>query len=147
MKQYMKTYLIELCCSYTALSVIGAVTNIFLGKDTGNLNELVMFAFCAIVIFVLSMHKLFDSISPLAMIVIQYVTSLILCGILLLIVNVFDPITPKGWFELFRSFTIFYIIGGALYYYMIFKEAKEQEKLLREVQEKQNKKADNETDK
>ena len=142
MKQYLKTYLIELCCSYTILSLFGAISNLFLGKDTGNVNELVMFCFCAIVIFVLSMYKLFDNISPLAMILIQYVTSLVLCGILLLIINVFDPISPKGWFELFRSFTIFYVIRGALYYYMIFKEAKEQEKLLKEVQENQNKGAE-----
>ena len=139
MRKYLKTYLIELCCSYTCLSIFGAITNLFFGKNTGNLNELVMFGFYAIVIFVLSMHKLFDSISPLAMIAIQYVTSLVLCGIMLLIVNIFDPISPKGWFELFRSFTIFYVIGGALYYYMVFTETKEQEKLLREVQEMQGK--------
>lgn len=135
MKQYLKIYMIELACSYTILSVLGAATNLFFGKNTSNMNELVMFGFCAIVIFVLSMHRLFDSISPLAMIAIQYVTSLVLCGLLLLVVNIFDPITPKGWFELFRSFTIFYVIGAALYYYMIFTEAKAQEKLLKEVQE------------
>ena len=136
MKDFIKSYLLELCCSYTIVSVGGAIINIMAGTDTNNVNVIMMFIFCNIAVFVLSIHKFFEKLSPLAMIVIQYVVACALCSLAVYIGTFFyGPVTSRGWFELFRSFTIPYVIGAALYYYRLWDDAKKQQNLLKEIQE------------
>ena len=131
-----KEYVLEVCCVFTLMSVIGAVVNIIAGTETNNINVLVMFATCAIATFVLFLHKLFDSVSPLVMIIVQYLVACALVGLMLWLVSMFiSPITPKGWFEFYRSFTIPYIFLAGFYYYRVFSETKKQDKLIREIRE------------
>ena len=135
----IKEYLLEVCCVYTIMSVIGAIVNIIAGTETNNINVLVMFATCAIATFVLFLHKLFDSVSPLVMIIIQYLVACALVGLMLWLISMFiSPITPKGWFEFYRSFTIPYIFLAGFYYYRVFSETKKQDKLIREIQSKRS---------
>ena len=135
MKDFIKSYLLELCCSYTIVSVAGAFINMAMGTETNNANVVLMFIFCNIAVFVLSIHKFFEKLSPLAMIIIQYVVALALCTGAILIATLFwGPVTPRGWFEFFRSFTIPYIIGAALYYYRLYREAKDQDEMIKEIQ-------------
>ena len=137
MKDFIKSYLLELCCSYTIVSVAGALINMAMGTETNNANVILMFIFCNIAVFVLSIHKFFEKLSPLAMIIIQYVVALALCTGAILIATLFwGPVTPRGWFEFFRSFTIPYIIGAALYYYRLYREAKDQDEMIKEIQKK-----------
>lgn len=136
MKDIIKSYLLELCCSYTIVSVIGAFINIIFGYQTNNVNVVMMFIFCNIAVFVLSIHKFFEKLSPLAMMIIQYFVALALCTGAILIATLFwGPVTPRGWFEFFRSFTIPYIIGAGLYYYRLWADAKKQQELINEIQE------------
>ena len=146
MTEKIKAYILELCCVYSIMSVIGAIVNIIAGTETNNINVLVMFATCAIATFVLFLHKLFDSVSPLVMIIVQYLVACVLVGLMLWLVSVFiSPITPQGWFEFYRSFTIPYIFLAGFYYYRVFSEAKKQNKLIREIQEKNSTETDNTT--
>ncbi|MBO6299447.1 MAG: hypothetical protein J6N53_11465, partial [Lachnospiraceae bacterium] len=58
-------------------------------------------------------------------------------AIMLLLLSTFvDPISPRGWYEYYRSFTIPYIILAGFFYYRVFSETKKQEKLLLEIQER-----------
>ncbi|MBR2523300.1 MAG: hypothetical protein IKE53_02535 [Clostridiales bacterium] len=133
----IKEYLIELCCAYAFVSVVGAIVNIIGGTETNNVNVLVMFASCAIATFVLFLHNLFDSVSPLVMIIVQYLVACALVGLMLWIISSFiSPITPKGWFEYYRSFTIPYVLLAGYYYYRVFSDAKKQDNIIREIQEK-----------
>ena len=146
MTEKIKAYLLELCCVYSIMSVIGAIVNIIAGTETNNINVLVMFATCAIATFVLFLHKLFDSVRPLVMIIVQYLVACVLVGLMLWLVSVFiSPITPQGWFEFYRSFTIPYIFLAGFYYYRVFSEAKKQNKLIQEIQEKNSTETDNTT--
>ena len=132
----IKEYLLELCCVYTFMSVLGAIVNMIAGTETNNINVIIMFATCAIATFVLFLHKLFDSVSPLVMISVQYLIACALVGLMLWLVSIFiSPISPKGWFEFYRSFTIPYIFLAGFYYYRVFSDAKKQNKLIREIQE------------
>ena len=132
----IKEYVLEVCCAYTIMSVVGAIVNIIAGTETNNINVLVMFATCAIATLVLFLHKLFDSVSPLVMIIVQYLIACALVGIMLWLVSTFiSPITPKGWFEFYRSFTIPYIFFAEFYYYRVFSETKKQDKLIQEIKE------------
>ena len=49
MKDSIKLYLLELCCSYTIVSVAGALINMIAGTETNNvsnrLNQLLIFQF------------------------------------------------------------------------------------------------------
>ena len=136
MRDFIKSYLLELCCSYTIVSVAGALINMLAGTETNNANVIMMFIFCNIAVFVLSIHKFFEKLSPLSMIVIQYVIACALCAFAVYIRTFFyGPVTPRGWFELFRSFTIPYVIGAALYYYRLWDDAKKQQDLLKEIQD------------
>ena len=137
MREKIKEFLLELCCVYTIISVTGAVTNLILGTETNNLNTLVMFITCTVATFVLFLHKLFDRFSPLFMIIAQYVIACAAVGLILLIISVtISSISPKGWFEFYRSFTIPYIFFAAFYYYRVFSETKKQDVLIRQIQEK-----------
>ena len=142
MRDFIRSYLLELCCSYTIVSVAGAFINMLIGGQTNNANVVMMFIFCNIAVFVLSIHKLFEKLSPLFMIIIQYVVALVLCAGAILISSCFwGPVSPRGWFEFFRSFTIPYIIGAALYYYRLWDDAKKQQTLLKEIQDLNDKKS------
>ena len=135
MKEYLKETLIELCCSYTIISVIGAITNIILGTETNNANVIIMFIFCAIAVFVLSMHKLLSRFSPLFMIIVQFAVSLGIMSLVVFIASFIEPVSPRGWFEFIRSFVIVYALGAGFYYYRVFADAKKQDQLIREIQE------------
>ena len=132
----IKEYILEVCCVFTLMSVIGAIVNIIAGTETNNINVIVMFATCAIATLVLFLHKLFDNVSPLVMIIVQYLVACALVGLMLWLISMFiSPITPKGWFEFYRSFTIPYIFLAGFYYYRVFSETKKQDKLIQEIQE------------
>ncbi len=136
MKEKLKEYLLELCCAYTLVSVIGAIVNMLAGTQTNNLNVLVMFVTCAIGTFVLFMYKLFDGLSPLLIIILQYLICCILIGIMLFLISIFvDPISPKGWYEFYRSFTIPYVFLAGFFYYRVFSETKKQDAMIHEIQE------------
>lgn len=136
MREYVKEPLLELCYSYTVISVVGAITNFFYGSETSNANVIAMFVFCSIAVFVLSLHKLLTRFSPLVMILIQFVLSLGLCCLVVFIMSLIEPISPRGWFEFIRSFVIVYILGAGYYYYRVFKDTKKQSDLIKEIQEK-----------
>lgn len=137
MKEKLGQYLVELCCAYTLVSVIGAVVNILAGTQTNNINVLVMFVTCAIGTFVLYLYRLFDGLSPLMIMILQYLICCALLAIMLLLLSTFvEPISPRGWYEYYRSFTIPYIILAGFFYYRVFSETKKQEKLLLEIQER-----------
>ena len=132
----IKEYILEVCCVFTLMSVIGAIVNIIAGTETNNINVIVMFATCAIATLVLFLHKLFDNVSPLVMIIVQYLVACARVGLMLWLISMFiSPITPKGWFEFYRSFTIPYIFLAGFYYYRVFSETKKQDKLIQEIRE------------
>lgn len=135
MKKYIKTLLLYICISFTMVSVSGAVVNLLSGTKTSDSNTLIMFGLCTIASFVLSLNKLFDELSPLAMILLQYVIVIALSGGFLFALSFIDPISPNGWFEYFRSFTVPYIIIATMYYYSLYDEAKKQNRMIKDIQE------------
>lgn len=143
MPDRLKQYIVEVCCVYTLVSVGGAVLDQILGYETNNVNVMVMFVLCLIGTFVLYLHKLFDNFSPLFMIIVQYIAACGLSALFIWIMSLFvGPVTAHGWFELWRSFTIPYVILAAFYYWRVFSEAKKQNKLIQEIRE--NNKAESE---
>ena len=136
----LKQYIVEVCCVYALISVSGAIVNQIWGYETNNINVIVMFVLCMIGTFVLYLHRLFDNFSPLFMIIVQYIAACALCALFIWIMSLFfGPVSAHNWFEFWRSFTIPYVILAAFYYWRVFSEAKKQDKLIREIQEKSTK--------
>ncbi len=136
MKEYFKNLALMIFMSYTLVSVSTAIINIIFGGQTNNMNELMMFVICIIASVVLSLHRLFDSISPLAMMVIQYLLACVLIAVMLLIVSHFDTITIQGWLDLYRSFTIPYVILAGVYYYSVFADTKKEDSIIKDLQKR-----------
>ena len=136
MKKYFKNLALMIFMSYTVVSVSAAIINIIFGGQTNNMNELMMFVICIIASVVLSLHGLFDSVSPLAMMVIQYLLACVLIAVMLLIVSRFDTITLQGWLDLYRSFTIPYVFLAGVYYYSVFADTKKKDSLIKDLQKR-----------
>ncbi|MCR5101358.1 MAG: hypothetical protein K6B41_08385 [Butyrivibrio sp.] len=140
MVKKLKDFLIQLGCVYTIVSVTGAIANVIGGTQTNNFNVFLMFATCAIATFVLNLHNMFDSVSPLVMIILQYLIACVLCAIMIFVISIiYEPISLRGVFEYYRSFTIPYIILAGYYYYSVFSETKKQDILIKEIQENKQK--------
>lgn len=127
--------LITICVSYTIISIAGAIINMLTGSQTNNLNVISMFVFTSIAVLVLYMHRQFENLSPLMMIVIQYVIAMGLVFLYVFIIGLFSPVAEGGYWDIFRSFTIPYIIGAAVYYVNVFQEVKKQNIMLCEIKE------------
>ena len=145
MLERLKQYIVEVCCAYALVSVGGAIVNQICGFQTNNVNVMIMFVLCLIGTFVLYLHRLFDRFSPLFMIIAQYVIACAAVGLILLMISVtISPISPKGWFEFYRSFIVPYIFFAGYYYYRVFAETRKQDELIRDIQAQQEEKPEEE---
>lgn len=125
-----------ICISYTIVSVLAAVLNLVLGYEkTYNLNIVACFLWTSIAVLVLAVHHWFDEWSPLAMIIVQYVIALALVLLVTFILASIDGIGEDGYKDAVISFTVPYIIGAAVYYVSLFRAAKRQDRLIREINE------------
>lgn len=129
--------LLTICVSYTIISISAAIINLFAGAETNNLNTISMLVFTSIAVLILYTHQLFDNISPLLMIIIQYVIAVALVMLYTFFVGLFNPIAEGGYWDIFVSFTVPYVIGAVVYYISVFYQAHQQDALLQEIKEMQ----------
>lgn len=125
--------LLVICVSYTLISLAATVINILAGTETSNFNTISMLVFTTIAVLVLYTHQLFDGISPLMMIIIQYVIAMGLVMLYVFLVGLFNPVSEGGYWDIFVSFTIPYVIGAVVYYISVFHQARQQDALLQEI--------------
>ena len=126
---------ITICVCYTILSVSNAVLNLLNGNSTGSHeNSIMMLLWTSIAVFILSIHHLFDELSPIFMIIIQYMIAMGLVFLSIFFIRLFSEIHVNAYKDAFISFTIPYIIGGGFYYISLFRSVVRQNKLLTEIQ-------------
>lgn len=127
---------ISICVSYTILSVANAVYNLLAGRESGtHWNSVVMLLWTSIAVLVLSIHHLFDEWPPIAMIIIQYVIAMGLVLLTVFLSGFFTEIAENGYRDVIISFSVPYVVGAVVYYISLFRTAKRQDKILREIQE------------
>lgn len=129
--------LITICVSYTIISIGATILNMLNGYETNNLNTIAMLVFTSIAVIILSLHRMFDRLSPLLMIVIQYLIALVLVMLFVFLVGLFSPVSEGGYQDIFVSFTVPYIIGAVIYYASVFYTARQQNHLLDEIKKLQ----------
>ena len=93
-----------------------------------------IFVFTVISVGVLYLYKLLDRFSPLVTITIQYLLALALSMGVVCFVSLFDEISPKGYWEFFVSFTVFYLLGAICFYITTFVETRKMNQLIKEIQ-------------
>lgn len=128
---------IAICISYTILSIVNALLCLMNGRESSsNVNAVMMLFYCSIAVLVLSIHHLFDVWPPVVMILIQYVIAMGLVFLSVYIGSFFEEVSGDGYRDIFVSFTIPYFIGSGVYYISLFRSAKRQDKLLKEINER-----------
>lgn len=133
--------LLVLCVSYTIISLSNTAFNLFRGNDNlSAVNSVNQLLFSIIAIVILYSHHLFKRFSPLTMIVLQYVVAMGIVFCLVYIQGFFMEIHPDGYRDVFRSFTLFYVIGAIVYYISVFADAINQNRILQELRESKKKK-------
>ncbi len=131
---------ISICISYTILSMVNVILDLLKGKDSGShYNSLAMLLLCTIAVLVLSIHHLFDEWPPIVMIIVQYIIAMGLVLLFVFISSFFSEISEGGYEDIIVSFTIPYIIGAFIYYSSVFRSAKRQDKLIQEINGRQEK--------
>lgn len=136
-KNKFREMLIYICVSYTIISLIDAILCVSHGiyqlSATNTFNQ---FLFSALAIVILYSHNLFEKLSPLTMVIIQYVLAMGSAFLIIYIQSFFIELHPDGYRDIFISFTIFYIIGASIYYIYVFRDAKKQNDILQEIRNK-----------
>lgn len=125
---------IAICISYTILSIVNALLCLINGKESSsNVNAVMMLLWCATAVLVLALHPLFDNLPPVVMMLIQYVIAMGLVLLSVYIGSFFEEVARGGYRDIFVSFTIPYLVGGAVYYVSLYRAAKRQDRLLKEI--------------
>lgn len=135
---------INICISYTIISI--GVHLFEMISDIGDLgqhiNGLMMFLCTVVAVCCLSLYHVLDEWPPILVIIMQYILAItiVLGGTYLL--GHFDEVSPEGYFDMWRSFTVIYILGAAGYYVEIWWYVKKQNKCLEEVKVEQKNRED-----
>ena len=105
------------CVCYTIIS-LGKIALEFITRGTwgdDQANFLFIFAVCFLATFVLSQHYRLDRFPLPAVIIGQYVVLLLVIFLTIWLIGHVEPLGKHAYRDMFRSFTIPYIIGAGVY--------------------------------
>lgn len=127
-----------ICVSYTIISLATTLFDrLFYDGRDDFLSLLFKFICTVIAVSILYTHPLLERLSPLAMIVLQYAAAMLLVFFTIWVSSFFDELHESSYFDAFRSFTIIYIIGAIAYYVGLQIDVRKQNRLLKEIQNRQ----------
>lgn len=123
-----KKTIIEMACAFcivfTALTLLNTIlTLIGLQAHPPVENNISMFIFTFIGTSMLYTQRIFDDWSLLTILLIQYVIALTLIFLTVYVTGLFAIRHPDAYKDAWRSFTIPYVMGAAIYYYYAYKDA------------------------
>ena len=138
-KMRLKDIGMNICIAYTIISISVHLYEIM--SDIGDLgqhiNGLMMF-FCTVVaVCCLSLYHVLEEWPPLLVILMQYILEVIIVLGTTYLLGRFDEISQGGYFDMWRSFTVIYILGATGYYIEILRYVKKQNKWIEEVKVEQ----------
>lgn len=134
--KWLKEWGTECCVSFTlillGIIVIETISRGELSKDYGNV--LVCLLWTAIAVTTLSIYPLFEKLPTLFIIILQYIIAMGLVFLTVRLVNFSEvSIEMERYKEAFISFTMFYLIGGAVFYRSQRKSVEKQNELLEDI--------------
>ncbi|MBO0459793.1 hypothetical protein JZO77_23945 [Enterococcus hulanensis] len=139
-KSRLKEMLSVICISYTIISLGTTLFDRLFYDGRDDFSSLLFKFICTtIAVSILYTHPLLERLSPLAMIVLQYVGAMLLVFLTIWISSFFEKLHANSYIGAFRSFTIIYIVGAIAYYVGLHLDVRKQNRLLEEIQSSQNK--------
>lgn len=139
-KNRLKEMLIVICVSYTIISLGTTLFDRLFYDGRDDFSSLLFKFICTtIAVGILYTHPLLERLSPLSMIVLQYISAMLLVFLTIWISGFFEKLHENSYFGAFRSFTIIYIIGAIAYYVGLHIDVRRQNRLLKEIQMSQDK--------
>ena len=137
-----KNYLLSICVVYSIL----ALTKILMEGISGQhdpyyvLNFGILFLITCFAAFVLFMHRIFQGIPLLFVMIGQYVVvvSTVLLGIFLM--SKFTEVSPHAYRDMFLQITIPYIVFAGIYYAAYFHEVRIANRHLNELKKLESEK-------
>lgn len=127
------------CVCYTILSLGKIVLEYFTQGAWGNeqVNFILIFVLCFLATLVLSQHYRLDRF-PLPVVIIgQYVVLIAVVFAITWVIGRVGELGEHAYRDMFRSFTIPYIIGAAAYYGAYFLQVKKANRMLENLKKKQ----------
>ena len=138
-KNRLKEMLTVICVSYTIISLGTTLYDRLFYDGRDDFSSLLFKFICTtIAVSILYTHPLLERLSPLSMIVLQYVGAMLLLFLSIWISSFFEELHENSYFGAFSSFTIIYIIGAIAYYVGLYIDVRKQNRLLKEIQTGQN---------
>ncbi|MDE6365342.1 MAG: hypothetical protein K2O40_10405 [Lachnospiraceae bacterium] len=132
-----KSFLPTVCVIYTMVSVgkivIEAVTQEKFGNDQSNMLTILLFAFLGTL--VLSQHYRLAQLPLLLVAVLQYVVLIAVVMLFTWISGFFTQLHPRAYMDMFRSFTVPYVIAAFMYYGSLYLEVQKANQLLGQIKE------------
>lgn len=130
-----KNILPIICITYTVLSISLTIFEILVnGKMNPTQLNIFLFLLLSILgVVILSQHYRFEKLSPLAMIILQYLIGVAVILISLKTASFFVDIHPNGYRDMTLSFSVPYSIGAMIYYIRLRIEVKKQNKMLENI--------------
>lgn len=138
-KNRLKEMLTVICVSYTIISLGTTLYDRLFYDGRDDFSSLLFKFICTtIAVSILYTHPMLERLSPLSMIVLQYVGAMLLAFLTIWISSFFEELHENSYFGAFSSFTIIYIIGAIAYYVGLHIDVRKQNRLLEEIQTSQN---------
>lgn len=134
-KQFFPT----VCVVYTLLSIMKILLEFVARNEFGAFQEnlLVMLFLSFLATFVLSQHYRFEKLPLLLVIVLQYVFMIAAVMLFTWVSGFFSELHPNAYRDIFRSFTVPYLIGAVVYYVELYFEVRKADRLLQEYKKKE----------
>lgn len=135
-KMSIKEMLLTICVSYTIISASVHLFEMILGVGNASQHmQGLMMLFCTgVAVCILFLYYLLEDWPMPIVMLLQYIvaTAIILGAVFVL--SHFSEVGSSGYFDMWRSFTVIYLIGAAVYYIDIIWSIKKQNKWLQEAQ-------------
>lgn len=129
------------CVCYTIISLGKIALEFFTQGTFGNdqANYVMIFVLCFLATLVLSQHYRLDRF-PLPVVIIgQYVLLIAVVFGITWLIGQMEPLGEHAYRDMFRSFTIPYVIGAVAYYAAYFLQVKKANRMLENLKKKQQK--------
>ena len=120
--------------TYTLISISNAILVIIRPSYTYSPeNSILTLVFCGVGVLVLYSHHLFKNLSPLSMIILQYIIAIVTILLIIKVTGIWLPLHDHAYRDGLRSFSLPYFIGAVIYYLHLYLEIKKHNRWIESI--------------
>lgn len=132
---------VVIAVSYTTVSLLVVFLEWFQngGIAHAQRNLLIQFGFTVLFVSILYLQRLFESVSPLVLGLVQLVVAESLVMLFVYVSSLFVEVHPDGYRDMFVSTLIPFVCGGLIYYAVLYYQVRQNNRLLKQINAVKNK--------